>query len=381
MITEKTRSRFPGGIIREAHPFFMFEHIHEVPACLDACMTSDQLGLISAFFKDSTIKNIFTVGCGTSYNACQAVAYTFRTLTNLPAYAFDAMEFEVETPSELGKDSLIIAISHSGQTLPTCLALEKAASFNARTVSITAEPTSRLAKSANLSIIDPNGQETAFGKTRSYLSSSFQGMLIAAMLAPQEQRELFLANAKKMTIALRANMQYWETRAEEVAALWVPTVTRYFMSGFGVQAANAFEIALKIIEVTGESATGFTLEELSHGPGASFRKELGILLFQSEAKVLPRALEIANAVEISEANLIVITDSPEATWPKHAHVIAIPNLDAAEAQLSLFLNAIPAQLLLYFLALKKGYHPDINCHDQHPELADVSALFFPPGTH
>ncbi len=152
------------------------------------------------------------------------------------------------------------------------------------------------------------------------------------------------------------------------------------LAGFGVQKANADEIGLKIIEVIGENATSYSLEELTHGPGASFRKDLGIILFQTDPRTLNRCLEIASGIAESQANLVVITDQASAGWPEKASVIGIPVLPRPDL-FGLFPAAVAAQCMLYYLAIAKGMNPDVNCLDRYPELARVSAIFFPPGTH
>ena len=137
---------------------------------------------------------------------------------------------------------------------------------------------------------------------------------------------------------------------------------------------------MKIVEVIGENAISYNLEELTHGPGASFRKDVGIILFQTDPRTLKRCLEIARGVVVSDASLLVITDQASAGWPEQAILIALPALPRPEL-LGLLAAAVPAQCFLYYLAIAKGMNPDINCQDQHPELVEVGAIFFPPGTH
>lgn len=77
---------------------------------------------------------------------------------------------------------------------------------------------------------------------------------------------------------------------------------------------------------------------------------------------------------------MIITNQPDAGWPEKSHVINAP-FDEEYQSLSLFPVAVAAQNLLYYLAIAKGINPDLNCSDTHPELEDVRAIFFPPGTH
>ena len=301
-----------------------------------------------------------------------------------PDHRFRLREYGVELDTPFGVDSqaLVISISHTGQTLATCLASEKAKSLGAFTVGISSNPISRLIKNANFGLADPYPHETRpRGKIRSYFSSTILGLLAAIMTSRSDTtRDEFVLQIKKVAQSIRQNLGQWEKAGRSIAAQWANVTTHYMVAGFGAQKPNADEIGLKLIEVLGEGATNYSLEEFTHGPGASFRKELGIILFQTDPRSLVRCLEIARGVAASEAQLVVITNAASAAWPERANVIALPFIERADL-FGVFPAAAAAQNLLYFLAIDKGLNPDLNCLNIHPELAGVSAIFFPPGTH
>ncbi len=117
-----------------------------------------------------------------------------------------------------------------------------------------------------------------------------------------------------------------------------------------------------------------------HGTNASFHPDMGIFLFQTDERTLEKSLRIANGVTQSQAPLVVLTNQVEAPWPQKANVLCLPRLGKL-GPLSLFPAAVAAQLMLYQLALAKGINPDINGNDIRPEIGDIYAFFFPPGTH
>lgn len=380
MSLEKIIAGFPNGELRTSHPFYMADAINDIPGCLEACLSENALTSMQKAMQHLKIKRIFTVGCGTSYNTAQVIAYASRTLLHIRAEAADSLDFLLDPPCGIDSEALIISMSHSGQTLVTCQAQEKAKSQGAFTVAISGEAKSRLLQHADLAITDPYAVEVPFGKTRSYLSASLQGMLVAMMLASPQQREDFIRQAKKMVASVRENMAEWESAAISIASKWANLTNHYMLAGFGVQKANADEIGLKIIEVIGEGATGYGLEEFTHGPSASFRTDMGIFLFQTDERVLQRAQAVANAVALSEATLAVFTDDVTANWPESAHVVQLPALDTTQ-QLGVFPAAVAAQFLMYHLAVKKGLIPDINGIDLRPEMEAINDVLFPPGTH
>lgn len=380
MSIEEISAKFPGGKFRTAHPFYMADAIADIPGCLEACLNDDYLNSIQKAMESIKPQRIFTVGCGTSYNAAQAVAYISRTFLNISAEAFDSFDFQLDPPCGIDSKALVISISHSGQTLLTCLTQEKAKSLGAFTVGVSGNSGSRLLKTADLALVDPYAIEIPFGKTRSYLSSTLQGILAAIMIAPPKIRDEFILQAKIMISAIRENIDLWEKAGLSIASQWAGITTHYLLTGFGVQKANADEIRLKVMEVLGESATSFGLEEFSHGPSASFRKDMGIILLQTDERSLDRALAIAKGTAFSEAPLVIITSQVDAGWPEKAQVIKVPTFGKLP-QMSFFPTAVAAQYLMYFLAVKKGLNPDINCLNLHPELESVDLAFFPPGTH
>jgi glucosamine 6-phosphate synthetase-like amidotransferase/phosphosugar isomerase protein len=261
------------------------------------------------------------------------------------------------------------------------VAVEKAKSLGAFTVGIAAVPGSRLPETADFGLIDPNSYEgRPKGKIRSYHSSIMLGILVILATASPDLMDEFVRDSRKATDMIRENLEVWKKASRELAIQWAGITSRYMLAGFGMQKANADEMGLKIVEVIGENAISYNLEELTHGPGASFRKDLGIILFQTDPRTLKRCQEIARGIVVSEASLLVITDQVSAGWPEKANIIGLPALSRPEI-FGLFTAAVPAQCFLYFLAIAKRINPDVNCQDKHPEVAEVGAIFFPPGTH
>jgi glucosamine 6-phosphate synthetase-like amidotransferase/phosphosugar isomerase protein len=327
MNLEQLKAKFPNHELRDKHPFYMGDAIYAIPGCLAACLEPELIASMREALQNINPQQIFTVGCGTSFNACQAVAYTCQTMLNIPATAYDAHDFFVDMPPGVDQHALVISISQSGQTLIAVQAQEKARAQGAFTVGLSGSAESSLAKSADLAVTDPYLIEIPFGKTRSYLSSILQGMLVGILTAPTHVQAVFLAQAKDMANAVRQYMPAWEESAKNLAAQWGSLTTHYILTGFGVQKANAFEIGLKIIEVIGESATSFGLEEFTHGSNASFRDDMGIILFQTDQRTLEKAVRISMGVQMSKTPLLVITNQPDAGWAKDAHIIALPTID------------------------------------------------------
>lgn len=376
----KLKKKFPGGILRTEHPYYMADAIGDIPDSLSACLADELIARILQSIGEFQPDRIFTIGCGTSYNASQAAAYTLQTWLGLPVSAYDAFDFELDMPPSVDHRAMVIGISESGQSITTCLSIEKARELGAFTVGISANPDSRLAQSASLALVDPLLHEIPLSKTRTYESTALLAMLAGVLSRNDARQNDFINYVKTAITTIRDHSATWQSTTCEIAKQARKGQTRYMVTGFGAQKANADEIRLKLLEVLGESATSFGLEEFTHGPSACFKEDLTVILLQTDERTLAKAVRVAQGIVFSNASLIVITDRVDAGWPERASLIEVPT-SGMPALLSQFPAMVAAQYLFYNFALAKGLNPDVNLEDRHPELGDIYAFFFPPGTH
>lgn len=364
---------------RTMHPFLMYDAIHSIPATMTACLSGDpfaKLVLIANKLVERDIDHVIVVGCGTSYNAARLVSLAFDQMTGMYSRALDAMEFLLYPPPDLNAKTALIAISHSGGSLPTRLAVTFAKSFGSYTICLTGSDTGRLALLTEDIVVDPAGRETPRPKTRSYFITAFQGALLAALIGQQVGR-CTLPNLKVLAQLCADLPSQVEIQIKTTANEWSRTVYHYMLAGSGFNSATAFEIALKIMEAIGMPAVGFDLEEFTHGPGYCLGNKSGVVLLQTSLKSLSRCLEAANAVAHTHAKLLIITSSPKSNWPDSAVIIAIPEFEGLFGD---FQAIIPAQLLVYYLAVAIDQNPDLAMND-HTEIFALSKTMFPPGTH
>jgi len=380
MALEKLKAKFPNGVLRTSPPFYMTDAIHDIPECLDACLADSYIQPLRTTLAGQQPNRIFSVGCGTSYNSCLAVAYALQKELGIPAHALDAYDFIQDYPPDLDDRSMVISISESGKSLTTCLAQEESRKKGAYTIGISANPASRLAQNADLAITDPFLKEIPLGKTRTYLSTALLGILAGVLTSSPSAVDQFIQDARAMVTELKTFSAKWEDQTEEISQRIGGVISQYMLAGFGIQFANAVEIGLKILEVVGENAVSFQLEEFTHGPSASFRSHTGVILFQTDDRTLEKSVGIAQGVSKSDAKLVIITDDSNAGWPKGAEIIELPAI-RNQRILGLFPAALAAQYLMYNLTLAKGMNPDVNGEDIRPELGDIYAHYFPPGTH
>ena len=368
---------FINGELRFKHPFHMYDAIHDIPGCLEACLSDEMIKKFADFMKGKTFKNVFFVGCGTSLNSGMIAAAAVRDLFGIPTFAKNGFDFMEEDMVEFSSESLVICSSHSGNTVPTCYAKDKAKKAGCTVISVIGNPNTKLAENADLVIVDPYEKENVYGKTRSYLSAALLETLPVIVTRPAEECAAVIADAKKMVRDIADNMASWDAQTSGIARDWAQRINRYMLAGMGILSVNAVEISLKILEVLTEPAVGFGLEESIHGPVAAYWPNTGIILFHADDRVTWRTKDIDNAVNASLASDIVITTDPDAGWNEKASVIGVP---AAKPAWAVYSSAVVGQLLVYYMAVEKGFVTDINGKDRNPKTIDsrVFLKFNPP---
>jgi glucosamine 6-phosphate synthetase-like amidotransferase/phosphosugar isomerase protein len=245
--------------LRNAEPYYMGDAIEAIPATIEACLEMEFLSKLQKGLENVKPERIYAVGTGTSYNVCEAIAYFCRKYLNVKAEACDALDFELDTPLELDANSMVISLSHSGNTLATGLAVEKARKLGAFTVGISAVAGSRLPQTADFGLIDPNPYEgRPRGKTRSYHSSIILGILISLLLP-----RLVGQRVCEEKEGARRSVRIWNFGKMKPGKLpqWVRP-SRYILAGFGCKQMRMDRFGSS--KCWGKRCR-YSLEELTHG--------------------------------------------------------------------------------------------------------------------
>ena len=249
------------------------------------------------------------------------------------------------------KDVLVIALSQSGESTDTNTVLEQARKVGGVTVGITNERQSSLASVAEHVFLVRAGRERSVAATKTYTGQ----LLMLYLLAYALGAKIRLADLEAIP-DLAASALTLET---EVAAM----AERYrFMHhavvvGRGLNYANAFEFALKLMETSYIVAERFSPADFLHGPIAMVEPNFPAFLFAPSGPIWPSILEVLSRLQSMKAESVVITDrrNPEAA-NQGARVISVP---ARIAELYTPIPyAIPGQLFAAALAREKNLNPD-----------------------
>jgi glutamine---fructose-6-phosphate transaminase (isomerizing) len=324
----------------------------------------DEMDITEEEFRN--FREIKIVACGTSWHAALAGKFMIERLAHIPVEVDYGSEFRYRDPI-INKNTLVIAISQSGETADTLAAQREARLKDARILAICNVVGSMLTREANGTIYTHAGPEIGVASTK-----AFTGQLTALMLTA-----LYLAQVRgKLTPAIAQTLMQELTRiphkietilqhdsdVEELAKQFFRH-SDFLYLGRGIHYPIALEGALKLKEISYIHAEGYPAGEMKHGPNALIDENLPVVVIatrdESDAASMTRYEKtVSNLQEVKARDGIVITvvsKGDRLARGSSNHAIEIP---AAPELLSPILEIIPLQLLAYHIAVRRGCDVD-----------------------
>src|SRR5580693_6689121 len=342
----------------------MLEEIREQPAALDRTL---RLGLKAAAKLAREIaknrpKLIVLAARGTSDNAAQFGRYLLEITTGIPVSLAAPSLFTLYDAKIDLKSALIVAISQSGESTDTNLVLERGREQGALTVGITNEPASSLAKIADHLFFVRAGRERSVAATKTYTGQVMSLYLLAHALGAKIRLDDLRRIPDWAAGALLLEEQI-TARAERYRFM-----ERAIVVGRGLNYANAFEFALKLMETCYVVAERFSTADFLHGPIAMVERSFPVFLFAAPGVTWPGMRDMLDRLHALKAETLVITGASH-PYIKHdafagnARAIVVPARFAPRSArpMDLFTPIpyiVPAQLLCAYLAVEKGLDPD-----------------------
>jgi len=258
-----------------------------------------------------------------------------------------ASEFQYNMDS-IDKDTVIIAISQSGETADVLSATKLAREAGAKILSIVNVQTSSLARTADVSLSIKSGPEIGVAATKSFTG---QLSLVYAILDRISggkigfDREVILDKISKM-LAQQASI-------ERLVNITMPKVNDIYLLGRSIHFPIALEGALKMKELAYVHAEGIAAGELKHGPLAMMDKNAVVFVLNPDDRTYSDMLSSAYQVKARGAKIIGISNVPNEIYDA---MIEIPKID--NDLLYPLVEIIPLQLFSYYLALQNNADPD-----------------------
>lgn len=326
---------------------FMLKEISEQAetiqrACLQNMEVVDRIaGMVRSGF------GVFFIACGSSYHACLTGSYLFSKVAKLHVNVALASEFE-NYEHFLTENTLVFAVSQSGETADVLEAVRAAKRRGSRIVSITNVMGSSLSREGDELLLMNSGPEICVLSTKTYTSQVvMMGLLACALNGDHEScmrkvKDLYMDVYNLTSRSMRDQLK---ALARDLAS-----EDHIYMIGRGLQYTTALEAALKVKEVSYIHTEAFAGGELKHGPLALIEEGTPVFVFVSrdnEDRI------ISNAQEVKARGGFVIG---VADWnnPVFDRWIKVPDC----GDLNPVIQAIPMQVLAYELAVQKNLDPD-----------------------
>jgi glucosamine--fructose-6-phosphate aminotransferase (isomerizing) len=318
-------------------------------------------GLSAQDIKD--IDRIIMVACGTASYACDVAKYAIEKYSRIPVQVELSHEFRYRDPI-VTKNTLIVAVSQSGETMDTLMATRYAKEQGAKVLAICNTQGATLARESDAVIYTHAGPEVAVASTKALTAQITAGFLLALFLgAGREQlsttelRNLGLellkmpAHVTEVIENLDLARQLGKDMANAKSVLFL---------GRNVGFPIAMEGALKLKELAYIHAEGFAAGELKHGPIALIEEGQPVIVIvpsqRDEESLHPKVISNIQEIRARGAKVIAIAEEGDNQVADYAeHVIFVPQ---SESMFAPILTVIPLQIFALELSTAKGLDVD-----------------------
>jgi glucosamine--fructose-6-phosphate aminotransferase (isomerizing) len=353
----------PEMAVKQGYPHYMIKEIHEQPATLRNTLRLQEhyLDLMATFLDRA--REVFLVACGTSYHACLASSYMFSKLAFLATYPVIASEFVEQHGKSVNIESTILTVSQSGETADTLAAVNIARQRAATVLGLTNVIGSTLTRVSRVYIGQQSGPEIGVAATKTFTSQLSVLAGLALRLAKQrgkvsqDEMDFLAERLKKLPDVVEIIIQTQEEKAKQIAKKYKDAKAFFFL-GRGISTATAYEGRLKLMEIAYVPAMAFPAGESKHGPISLV--EAGFPVVFICPKDDTHKTVVGNVMEMKArgASIIAIVEEGDEEIKRLADdYIEVPK--GVPEVLSPIPYVVPLQLLAYYMAVEKGYNPDM----------------------
>ncbi len=343
---------------KQGYPHFMLKEIHEQPKAVKEAIYGNAEGIADIAGEIAGYDKIFIVAMGTSYHAAIAGKYLFQRLARKVPVVEEASEFRYEAEGLLDENTLVIAITQSGETADTLAAIKLAKRNGAKTLSIVNVVGSMATRISDLVLYTHAGPEIGVAATKTYTTQ----LTVLAMLAIALARHLGTADEQLLNALekglyelpnLIAEALKHEENLKELAEA-LRDRKDFFYIGRGISVATALEGALKLKEISYIHAEGLSAGELKHGPLALIEDSVPVVAVAPPGRTFDKIVSNIEEAKARKGFIISLGDNDELMKISDVF-IRMPEVDEL---LSPILYVVPLQLLAYHLAVLRGNDPD-----------------------
>jgi glucosamine--fructose-6-phosphate aminotransferase (isomerizing) len=329
----------------------MLQEIAEQPAALARTIQQERekISKLAGLLKSREIDLIVIVARGSSDNAALFGRYLLEITTGIPV-SLSAPSVHTLYGAKLKLNhALVIGVSQSGEGEDINQVLTNARDCGAYTVGITNEPASSMVGFVHETLLMHGGKERSVAATKTFTGQMMLFYMLAAALSDRQPTWSY------------ETIPDFASKALEQQPAILELVQRYvFMEncvvvGRGLAYANAYEMALKLMETCYVVAERFSSADFLHGPVAMVERHFPVFLFAPPGVMLPGVKDLIQRLRELHAETLAITSDLEAAANCTRSVVMPKEIDECVAPIPYI---IPAQLFAALLADAKGLDPD-----------------------
>jgi len=345
VITESMESARKGGY---AH--FMLKEIYE-----QSVVAGELLHLLDnskdvdpILEKITKARNVYLVGCGTSYHACILGSVYLSQLAGRVAIPVLAPQFIAQYADSIDKTDIGIFVSQSGETKDVLNAMEIAEQKNVGILSLVNVIGSSLMQASEKCLPIACGYEISVPATKTFTNQAITFLYLATKLG--KKWDINLGNLPNL---IDHTLEFLEPQITPITKKLTDKDDLYCL-GYGLTYPIALEGALKLKEITYAHCEGMLSTEFKHGPLSAIQDEFPVL-FVTSKKDVPLIVSGINEVTCRGGHAIAIAEEDSRLRSNAHDLIVLPNTNP---YLNAILSVLPLQLLSYQVSVARGYDPD-----------------------
>ncbi len=309
--------------------------------------------------KPNAVKHILILGCGTSWHAGSIAASMFESLVRIPSKCEIASEFRYTDPI-ISENTLVIAITQSGETADTIAAVREAKAKGGKVLGICNVERSTIVREADKTIFIKAGPEISVCSTKAFTSQLAVLSLLTLYLARlhhmnKEQGKLFLDQIKKIPVIIEQILH--KEKEIERLALKYSDYENFFFLGRRYMVPTSFEAALKLKEISYINACGYPAGEMKHGPIALINSEFPVVAMCGNKQTLEKMISNMKEIEARGGPILAFAPEDEPQIAEIANDTLWMPSDISD-ELACIPYSVVGQLFAYFVA--KARNTDID---------------------
>lgn len=354
---------------KAGYKHFMLKEIYEQPQAITNTVSgrinpeSGEVTLPEIKLSDeelNKIDRIFLVACGTSWHTALVAKYWLEKYAKVPVEVDIASEFRYRSLL-INEKVLTIAISQSGETADTLAGIRRARKMGSKVITVCNVVGSTMTRESDGTVYTHAGPEIGVASTKAFTSQLAALFLFTLFLA---EKRGTAEQAKRIELgqALIGIAQVIEEQLTVLQERVTPLIEEYYdcrdflFVGRGLNFPIALEGALKLKEISYIHAEGYAAGELKHGPIALIDKEMPILAITPQDDVYQKTISNVEEIKARQGRLILLgTEGDDHLKNITDDVIYLPKV---HDEMNPILYTIPAQLLSYEIAAKRGCDVD-----------------------